>query len=61
MMQVFIGRNPAIKDDLAFERKLYVIRKVAEQQIRYGATSSRAANGFMSRACRRARSFTKAC
>jgi len=36
MMQVFVGRNPAIKDDAAFERKLYVIRKVAEQQIRYG-------------------------
>jgi glutamate synthase (ferredoxin) len=36
MMQVFIGRNAALKDDLAFERKLYVIRKVAEQRIRYG-------------------------
>jgi glutamate synthase (ferredoxin) len=36
MMQVFIGRNPAIKDSAAFERKLYVIRKVAEQRIRYG-------------------------
>jgi glutamate synthase (ferredoxin) len=36
MMQVFIGRNAAIKDDAAFERKLYVIRKVAEQRIRYG-------------------------
>lgn len=35
MMQVFVGRNPALKDDLAFERKLYVIRKVAEQNIRY--------------------------
>ncbi|HYG21937.1 MAG TPA: glutamate synthase large subunit [Verrucomicrobiae bacterium] len=35
MMQVFVGRNPALKDDLAFERKLYVIRKVAEQRIRY--------------------------
>jgi glutamate synthase (ferredoxin) len=35
MMQVFIGRNPAIQDDLAFERKLYVIRKVAEQRLRY--------------------------
>src|SRR5581483_4421538 len=35
MMQVFVGRNPAIKDDLAFERKLYVIRKIAEQRIRY--------------------------
>jgi glutamate synthase (ferredoxin) len=36
MMQVFVGRNPAIRDDEAFERKLYVIRKVAEQKIRYG-------------------------
>ncbi len=36
MMQVFIGRGASIKDDLAFERKLYVIRKVAEQRIRYG-------------------------
>lgn len=25
--QVFIGRNPEIQDDMAFERKLYVIRK----------------------------------
>ncbi|HEX5400086.1 MAG TPA: glutamate synthase large subunit [Verrucomicrobiae bacterium] len=38
MMQVFVGRNPALKDDAAFERKLYIIRKVAEQQIRYGKT-----------------------
>src|SRR5580765_2257181 len=36
MMQVFIGRDAAITDDQAFERKLYVIRKVAEQRIRYG-------------------------
>ena len=36
MMQVFIGRNPAIKDDAAFERKLYVIRKLVERAIRYG-------------------------
>src|SRR5271155_4507590 len=36
MEQVFVGRNSAIKDDAAFERKLYVIRKVAEQKIRYG-------------------------
>jgi glutamate synthase domain-containing protein 1 len=35
MMQVFIGRDASLKDDLAFERKLYVIRKVAEQRIRY--------------------------
>ncbi|HEY3760343.1 MAG TPA: glutamate synthase large subunit, partial [Verrucomicrobiae bacterium] len=36
MMQVFIGRNAALKDETAFERKLYIIRKLAEQQIRYG-------------------------
>ena len=36
--QVFIGRNSdrlTGDDDLAFERKLYVIRKQAENQIRY--------------------------
>lgn len=33
--QVFIGRNPEIGDDLAFERKLYMIRKRAEKGIRY--------------------------
>jgi glutamate synthase (ferredoxin) len=38
MAQVFVGRNPAIKDDEAFERKLFVIRKIAEQRIRYGKT-----------------------
>src|SRR5271154_2806158 len=36
MAQIFVGRNSAIKDDAAFERKLYIIRKVAEQKIRYG-------------------------
>ncbi len=34
--QVFIARNPSITDDMAFERKLYVIRKRAENEIRYG-------------------------
>ncbi len=34
--QVFIARNPLIKDRMSFERKLYVIRKRAEQEIRYG-------------------------
>jgi len=33
--QVFIGKSPDLKDDLAFERKLYVIRKLAEKNIRY--------------------------
>ncbi|HEX7653013.1 MAG TPA: glutamate synthase large subunit [Verrucomicrobiae bacterium] len=35
MAQVFVGRNPSIKDEMAFERKLYLIRKQAEQRIRY--------------------------
>jgi glutamate synthase (ferredoxin) len=34
MQQVFIARNPAITDDLAFERKLYVIRKMSHVAIR---------------------------
>jgi glutamate synthase (ferredoxin) len=33
--QVFIGRADSITDDLAFERKLYVIRRRAENAIRY--------------------------
>ncbi|MEY2409633.1 MAG: hypothetical protein QOF48_2303, partial [Verrucomicrobiota bacterium] len=33
--QIFIGRNGKLADDLAFERKLYVIRKRAENAIRY--------------------------
>src|SRR6266699_5639836 len=35
MRQVFIGRNKKLTDDLAFERKLYVIRRRAENAIRY--------------------------
>jgi glutamate synthase (ferredoxin) len=38
MRQVFIGRNPKLGDDLAFERKLYVIRKRAENAIRYSGS-----------------------
>src|SRR3984885_13900592 len=33
--QFFVGRNSKLQDDIAFERKLYVIRKLAEAQIRY--------------------------
>jgi glutamate synthase (ferredoxin) len=33
--QAFIGRNLKTKDDMDFERKLYVIRKRAENEIRY--------------------------
>jgi glutamate synthase (NADPH/NADH) large chain len=37
--QVFIGRSSDIKTDMDFERKLYVIRKQAEQKIRYNEDS----------------------
>jgi len=33
--QVFIARDPRIKDDMTFERELYVVRKLAERGIRY--------------------------
>ncbi|HUR70580.1 MAG TPA: glutamate synthase central domain-containing protein, partial [Candidatus Limnocylindrales bacterium] len=33
--QVFIGRSAGLTDDLAFERKLFVIRRRAENAIRY--------------------------
>ncbi|HEY9175535.1 MAG TPA: glutamate synthase central domain-containing protein, partial [Verrucomicrobiae bacterium] len=36
IQQVFIGRDPKITDDLEFERKLYIIRRRAENTIRYG-------------------------
>ncbi|MCE1252157.1 MAG: glutamate synthase large subunit, partial [Anaerolineae bacterium] len=35
--QVFIERHPHIKDNLAFERKLYIIRRLAEKAIRDAA------------------------
>lgn len=34
MQQVFIARSPNLADDLAFDRKLYVIRKLAHTAIR---------------------------
>ena len=37
MKQIFIGRGPKVADDMAFERKLYVIRKRAENAIRYSS------------------------
>ncbi|NJD04145.1 MAG: glutamate synthase subunit alpha, partial [Ruminiclostridium sp.] len=33
--QVFIGRSADLKEDMDFERKLYIIRKRAEKSIRY--------------------------
>jgi glutamate synthase (ferredoxin) len=35
VQQAFIRRNPKLGDEMAFERKLYVIRKRAERAIRY--------------------------
>lgn len=37
MRMAFIGRSPRLKDEMAFERKLYIIRRRAEKEIRYGA------------------------
>jgi glutamate synthase domain-containing protein 1 len=36
MRLILIERSPDISDDMAFERKLYIIRKRAEHEIRYG-------------------------
>lgn len=33
IIQVFIGRSPELKDPMDFERKLYVIRRLAEKKI----------------------------
>jgi glutamate synthase domain-containing protein 2/glutamate synthase domain-containing protein 1/glutamate synthase domain-containing protein 3 len=37
--QVFLARDPKLTDDMAFERKLYVVRKLAEKGIRYAGIS----------------------
>ena len=37
--QVFIGKNAALQDDMAFERKLYVIRRQVTNAMRYGDLS----------------------
>ncbi len=36
MRLIFIERSPDLADEMAFERKLYIIRKRAENEIRYG-------------------------
>jgi glutamate synthase (ferredoxin) len=43
--QAFIGRSAKLGDDMAFERKLYVIRKRAENIVRYGRTGRKVAGG----------------
>jgi hypothetical protein len=50
MRQVFIGRGPDVADEMAFERKLYVIRKRGYNDIR-----------ISSPACPSRRSSTRAC
>jgi glutamate synthase (ferredoxin) len=35
MKQLFVGRDPRITDDLGFERKLFVIRRMATNRLRY--------------------------
>lgn len=41
MRQVFVGRNAKLDDDMAFERKLYVIRQSFEQAIKASNISGR--------------------
>jgi glutamate synthase (NADPH/NADH) large chain len=39
--QLFVGRDPEIVDDLAFERKLYVIRRLARRLVRQSQIQGR--------------------
>lgn len=57
--QLFIGMNDSLKDNMAFERKLYVIRKRAELAIRYAA--KKAAICFTSLAYPPEKSYIKEC
>ena len=50
--QVFIGRGAGITDDLAFERKLYVIRRRAENAIRYAGLPAASFSTCPSLSCR---------
>lgn len=51
--QIFIARSEGIKDELAFERKLYVIRKRAELAIRYGGEQEGESFYLPSLSCRK--------
>ncbi|HVM48545.1 MAG TPA: glutamate synthase central domain-containing protein, partial [Candidatus Acidoferrum sp.] len=48
MRQVFLARNSKLTDDMAFERKLYVIRKRAENAIRYSGKVAGGENFYLS-------------
>ncbi|MDD4236977.1 MAG: glutamate synthase large subunit [Desulfotomaculaceae bacterium] len=50
--QVIVARNPELKDQLAFERKLYVIRKRAENETRRSCLDERDTFYFASFSCR---------
>ena len=43
--QVFIGHGAKVADEMAFERKLYIIRRRAENAIRYGRGGRKIAGG----------------
>lgn len=52
--QVFIGRSADVKDELGFERKLYVIRRRAELAIRYSADEAEGGSFYLpSMSCRK--------
>ncbi len=52
MKQVFIGRGPDCTDALSFERKLYILRRVATHRIRYQGADEEALFYFSSLSCR---------
>ena len=51
--QVFIGRAEGLADELAFERKLFIIRKRAELSIRYGGVEEAESFYMPSMSCRK--------
>ncbi|HSA60511.1 MAG TPA: glutamate synthase large subunit, partial [bacterium] len=52
MRQAFVGRPEALEDDLAFERKLYVVRRLAEKAASRSAIPSRGDFYIPSLSCR---------
>ncbi len=50
--QVFVAKNPAVGDKTAFERKLYIIRKRAENEVRAGLLQGGGTFYFPSFSCR---------
>jgi glutamate synthase (NADPH/NADH) large chain len=50
--QALIGKSPELENDLAFERKLYLIRKQAEKAIRYSGMAGGSAFYIASLSCR---------